>query len=410
MASKFSALATAAASVVALVGCSSASTPSPGGTSAGAFTYALITPGAAGDSGFIDSAIAGTTLAEKDLGVTGRVVEADSVSQQEGVIRSTVATHPGIILAPGLDPESLLAVARENPDQLFGVPSDISVDDLPANVEAYSINVHESSYLGGFVAGRLSTTKKVAAVLGIDNPGLNQFYYGYKQGVLAACPDCTVTPSYLNGRFSDPSAGQEAALSLYQAGNDIVFAVAGLSGQGVFTAATQQNKFAIGVDSNQDGDAEGTVIVSVMKRVDQTTYNLIERAQTGKFESGFVTAGLADGVSGLSWDAGSTVFADNGPETLTRQIPDLASQVDETRKQILAGSIVVCDALGDPQQRCVRCRRTRELTSRSSTTWPRHRTHRPDCSYAGCVNTSRPRVCLQWTTFRLTSPPARWLH
>jgi basic membrane protein A len=348
MASKFSALATAAASVVALVGCSSASAPSPGGTSAGAFTYALITPGAAGDSGFIDSAIAGTTLAEKDLGVTGRVVEADSVSQQEGVIRSTVATHPGIILAPGLDPESLLAVARENPDQLFGVPSDISVDDLPANVEAYSINVHESSYLGGFVAGRLSTTKKVAAVLGIDNPGLNQFYYGYKQGVLAACPDCTVTPSYLNGRFSDPSAGQEAALSLYQAGNDIVFAVAGLSGQGVFTAATQQNKFAIGVDSNQDGDAEGTVIVSVMKRVDQTTYNLIERAQTGKFQSGFVTAGLADGVSGLSWDAGSTVFADNGPEALTRQLPDLVSQVDETRKQILAGSIVVCDALGDP--------------------------------------------------------------
>ncbi|MCO7256609.1 BMP family ABC transporter substrate-binding protein, partial [Dickeya oryzae] len=90
--------------------------------------------------------------------------------------------QPDIILAPGLDPASLLAVAEENPDQLFGVPSDIFVDDLPDNVQAYSINVHTASYLGGFVAGSLTQTGSVGAVLGIDNPGLNQFYYGYRQG------------------------------------------------------------------------------------------------------------------------------------------------------------------------------------------------------------------------------------
>jgi basic membrane protein A len=346
---RFTLAALAAASSLALLaGCSSGTPSSTDAADEDAFSYALITPGAAGDGGFIDSAIAGTELAEKDLGVTGRVVEAESVSQQEGVIRSTVATHPGIIIAPGLDPDSLLAVANENPDQLFGVPSDIFVDELPDNVQAFSINVHESSYLGGFVAGSMTQTKKVGAVLGIDNPGLNQFYYGYKQGVLAACPDCEVTPSYLNGEFSDPSAGQEAALALYQDDNDIVFAVAGLSGQGVFTAATQEEKFAIGVDSDQDGDAPGTVIVSVMKRVGQTTYNLIEAAQKGEFESGFVAAGLADGVSGLSWDDGSTTFADEGPEDLASQVPDLTTAVEEARAQILDGTIVVCDALNDP--------------------------------------------------------------
>ncbi|MCS5736226.1 BMP family ABC transporter substrate-binding protein [Herbiconiux daphne] len=343
-------VAAAAAACLALVaGCSSTgSASSTSATDADAFTYALITPGAAGDGGFIDSAIAGTELAESELGVTGRVVEAESVSQQEGVIRSTVATHPGIIVAPGLDPDSLLAVANENPDQLFGVPSDIFVDELPENVQAFAINVHESSYLGGYVAGSLSETKKVGAVLGIDNPGLNQFFYGYKQGVLAACPDCTVTPSYLNGEFSDPSVGQEAALALYQDGNDIVFAVAGLSGQGVFTAATQEGKYAIGVDSDQDSDAPGTVIVSVMKRVDQTTYNLIEAAKNGEFESGFVSAGLADGVSGLSWDDGSTVFADEGPEALASKVPALKTEVDDLKQQIIDGSIEVCDALNDP--------------------------------------------------------------
>ncbi|HAQ59120.1 MAG TPA: BMP family ABC transporter substrate-binding protein [Microbacterium sp.] len=313
-----------------------------------AFTYALITPGAAGDGGYIDSAIAGAELAQEELGVSGRLVEAESVSQQEGVIRSTVATQPDIILAPGLEPDALLAVAEENPDQLFGVPSDIFADELPDNVQAYAINVHESSFLGGYIAGSMTQTGKVGAVLGVDAPGLNQFYYGYKQGVLAACPECTVTPTYLNGEFSDPSVGQEAALALYQEGNDIVYAVAGLSGQGVFTAATQEGKYAIGVDSNQDADAPGSVIVSVMKRVDMTTYNLIEAALNGEFESGFVQAGLSDGVTGLSWADGSTVFADEGPAELAGMVEALSAEVEDLRTQLIDGSIEVCDALNDP--------------------------------------------------------------
>lgn len=347
--------ALAALTAVALTALTGCATTTPGTTSSGSdsasaspFTFALVTPGAAGDGGFIDSAIAGTKEAETKLGVTGRVVEADSVSQQASVLRSTVATHPGLILAPGLDPDSLLAVAKENPKQKFGVPSDIFVDKLPENVEAFAINVHESSFLGGYVAGTLTTTKKVGAVLGIDNPGLNQFFYGYKQGVLAACPDCTVTPSYLNGKFSDPSLGKEAALGLYQNGNDIVFAVAGLSGQGVFTAAKAQKQYAIGVDSDQDGDAPGTVIVSVLKRVDQTTLNLIKATKDGAFKSGFTAASMKDGVTGLSWDTGSTTFADNGPAAVTAKLPALQTKLAALRKQILSGELVVCDALNAP--------------------------------------------------------------
>ncbi|MGO1630146.1 MAG: BMP family ABC transporter substrate-binding protein, partial [Microbacterium sp.] len=277
----FAAATTSLVAVLALAGCSGGSEPASGEDDA--FTYALVTPGAAGDGGFIDSSIVGAERAEEELGVTGRIVEAESVSQQESVLRSTVATQPDIILAPGLDPDSLLTVANENPDQLFGVPSDIFADDLPDNVQAYAINVHEGSYLGGYVAGTLTSTENVGAVLGIDNPGLNQFFYGYKQGVLAACPNCTVTPTYLNGEFSDPSVGQEAALSLYQSGADIVYSVAGLSGQGAFAAAEQEGGYAIGVDSNQDGDAPGTVITSVMKRVDSSTFNLIQSALDGDF-------------------------------------------------------------------------------------------------------------------------------
>lgn len=338
-----------ASALLLLTGCA-AETSDTGGSSEpeGSFTYALVTPGAAGDGSFIDASIRGVERAEEELGVSGAIVEAESVAQQESVLRSTVATRPDIILAPGLDEASLLAVANENPEQLFGVPSDIYVDELPSNVQAFTINVHTASYLGGYVAGSLTQTGTVGAVLGQDNPGLNQFYYGYLQGALAACGDCTVLPSYLNGEFGDPSVGQEAALSQFQQGADIIYAVAGLSGQGVFTAARAEGAFAIGVDVDQDADAPGTVITSVMKRVDATTYALIESALNGEFESGFVQADMADGFSGLSWSEGSTVFAEHGPEALTSQLPDLQAEIESVRERIISGEIEVCDALNDP--------------------------------------------------------------
>ncbi|MFW2513016.1 BMP family ABC transporter substrate-binding protein [Demequina sp. SO4-13] len=340
-----------AAALAFVAGCASSSatpesSPSEEGTPAD-FTYALVTPGAAGDGSFIDTAIAGAERAESELGVTGAVVEAESVSQQESVLRSTVATRPDIILAPGLDTESLLAVAEENPDQLFGVPSDIHVGELPDNVQAYSINMQDASYLGGYAAGSLTETGEVGAVLGIDNPGLNQFYYGYRQGVLDACPECEVTPTYLNGEFGDPAVGQEAALGLFQGGTDIVFAVAGLSGQGVFTAAEETGNFAIGVDLNQDDDAPGTVIASVMKRVDVTTYALIESAMNDAFTPGFVQAGIGEGFSGLSWLDGSTTFADEGPEAMASQVPDLMQEITSLQDDIVSGELEVCDALND---------------------------------------------------------------
>ncbi len=92
----------------------------------------------------------------------------------------------------------------------------------------------------------------------------------------------------------------------------------------------------------------GTVIVSVMKRVDVTTYNLIEAAMNGEFESGFVAAGMADGVSGLSWDDDSTVFADNGPADMIDALPAIQDELTDLKSQILDGSLEVCDALNDP--------------------------------------------------------------
>jgi basic membrane protein A len=212
-------------------------------------------------------------------------------------------------------------------------------------VAAFQINVHESSFLAGVVAGSLTKSKTVGAVVGGDAPGLNQFYYAYKQGVLAVCSDCKVVVAYLGFDFSNPTLGKETAVGMYEQGADIIFGVAGRSGEGVISAAQEKGLYAIGVDSNQDDIAPGSVIVSVMKRTDTSVYLLVKNTLEGNFKSGFSIIGMKEGATGLSWDAGSTTFATKGPAELTAKLPDVMKTVDDYKAKILAGTYEVCDAL-----------------------------------------------------------------
>lgn len=313
------------------------------------FSYALVTPGAVGDGSYTDTAVAGTEQADTELGVGGQIIEALSIAEQETSLRAAVETHPDIVLALSMEADTLLAVAEAFPDQNFGVPSELFADVVPDNVSAFSINVHEGSFLAGVVAGMMTESKTVGAVVGGDNPALNQFLWAYAQGVKAVCTDCTVLKSYLNFEFGDPNLGKEAALAQYGQGADIVWAVAGLSGQGVFEAAKEEGKYAIGVDSNQDADAPGVVITSMMKRTDQTTFLLIKDSLEGNFQSGFTQLSMKDGVVDLSWTgAGSTAFADSGPPEMVAKLPDVEAAVEDYRAQILDGTLEVCDALNAP--------------------------------------------------------------
>ncbi len=311
------------------------------------FSFALVTPQPRGDRSFVDASIRGAEQAMAELPVTGSIIEATGVAEQDAAMRQALAQNPDIVLGLAIEAETLLALAEEYPDQKFGVPSDIFVESLPDNVAAFQINVHESSFLVGVIAGMLSETKTVGAVVGGDGPGLNQFYWAYKQGVLAVCADCTVLVSYLNFEFNNPTLGKETALQQYEQGADIIFQVAGASGEGVISAAAEKGLYAIGVDSNQDDIAPGNVIVSMMKRVDTSTYLLVKNALEGNFTPGFSVIGMADGATGLSWDEGSTTFADNGPEALTSKLPDVMTAVEDYRSQILSGELAVCDALVD---------------------------------------------------------------
>jgi len=311
------------------------------------FTFTIVYPGPLGDKSFADSAHRGVERAIAELGVKGIEIETQSIAEHETALRGAVAGNPNMVLPLALDAQLTIDIANENPNILFGAPSDVFADTLPENMAAFTINVHESSFLAGLIAGSLTSTKIVGAAVGGEAPSLNQFFYGYKQGVLEVCSDCQVLVTYMGFNFNDPALGLETALDQYERGADIVYQVAGRTGEGVLQAAAQTGNYAIGVDSNQDWVQPGSVIVSMIKRVDVTTYKLIESAKNGTFQGGFFELGMEDGAAGISWDEGSTYFEDNGPADMVAKIPAIKDLVEQYRTDILDGTYVVCDALAD---------------------------------------------------------------
>lgn len=342
----------AVASLV-LASCGAAPATQAPAAEAPQFTCALITPNPLGDRSFIDASARGITKANEDLPVKCDIIETNGVSEHETALRGAIAQNYDLVLGLAMDTEMFVNLAKEFPEQKFASPSEIFLDELPPNMVAYQIDVHESSFLVGLIVGSLTKTKTVGAVVGGDAPGLNQFFYGYKQGVLEVCPDCTVLVGYLGFDFSNPTLGLETALGQYDQGADILYQVAGRSGEGVLEAAAQRDLYAIGVDSNQDDIQPGHVIVSSLKKVEATTFDPIKLVVDGEFSGGFQRRGLKEGFAGLSWDEGSTTFADQGPADLTAKIPEIKSLVEEYRTKILSGEYKVCDAFVPDTPECV---------------------------------------------------------
>jgi basic membrane protein A len=316
------------------------------------FTCALITPNPLGDRSFIDASARGIEKANKELPVKCDIIETNGVSEHETALRGAISQGYDLVLGLAMDTEMFVGLANEFPDQKFASPSEIFLEELPKNLVAYQIDVHESSFLVGVIVGMLTKTKKVGAVVGGDAPGLNQFFYGYKQGVLEVCPDCEVLVSYLGFDFSNPTLGLETALGLYDQGADIIYQVAGRSGEGVLEAAAQRDLYAIGVDSNQDDIQPGHVIVSSLKKVDATTYDPIKLVVDGKFAGGFQRRGMKDGFAALSWDEGSTTFKDKGPADMVAKLPEVEAAVAEWRTKINNGEYKVCDAFAPDTPEC----------------------------------------------------------
>ncbi len=251
--------------------------------------------GGLGDKSFNDNAMEGMERAKKDFGIEFQYVEPKEVAEFLGYFRDFAKDGTyDMIIGIGFDKaDAINAVAPEFPNQKF-VVIDCEPNEMD-NVVGIKFKDNEKAFLTGIVAGGTTQTDKIGVVGGMDIPLINALAAGFKAGAAYGNRNVDVQVKYV-GSWNDANTAKELALSMYDAGADMVYQGAGGSGLGVFSAAADAGKLAIGSDVNQillDPDA---IFLSSIRRVDVAIYNEIEKLYNGIFEPGNHVYGLKEGV------------------------------------------------------------------------------------------------------------------
>jgi basic membrane protein A len=285
------------------------------------------------DKSFNEAAYNGVERWKKDTGKPYLDFEIANEAQREQAMRRMAERGANPVIGVGFSQASSIEkVARAFPKSRFVVID--GVVDLP-NVESVLFKEQEGSFLVGMLAALASRSGKVGFVGGMDIPLIRKFQCGYEQGAKYANPKIEVfalmtgtTPA----AWSDPARGGELARAQFAKGVDVVFAAAGGTGVGVYQAAKDAGKLAIGVDSNQNHLHPGTMLTSMVKRVDRAVYDASK-----EFRPGLTVLGLKEG--------GVDYALDEFNATLVT--PAMKSRAEAARADIVGGRIKVADYMAD---------------------------------------------------------------
>lgn len=293
--------------------------------------------GGLGDKSFNDAAYAGLKRAEKELGIVGEYREPGEGAHREAHLRHFAKGDADLIIGVGfLFTDEIRAMAFDFPKKKFACV-DYTVDDreIPENLAALTFREEEGSFLVGAIAALKSQTGKIGFVGGVESPLIKKFEAGYTQGAKHVRPDIEVKAVYAgvsDTAFKDPQKGKELASSLYDAGCDVIYHASGSTGLGVFKAAEERKKLAIGVDRDQsDEAAPGVVLTSMTKNTDTAVFDVIESVVKGNFRGGVMSLGLKEGGVGY-------VYNEKNKHLIGEEIH---RKVEELKSKIIAGEITV---------------------------------------------------------------------
>ena len=291
------------------------------------------------DKSFNEGIWNGLEKFRKETGIKYREFEVRQEAQREQFLRKLASRGSDPILAVGFGQADAVAkVAKEFPNTRFSI-IDVGWLDAP-NIQGIAFKEHEGSFLVGVLAAMKSKTGKVGFVGGMDIPLIHKFACGYVQGVKHINSGTTVFQKMTGttpAAWSDPARGAQLAKTMYDSGADIVYAAAGSTGLGVLQAAADNKKLSIGVDSNQNHIQPGSVLTSMLKRVDVAAYQVFKSAQDGTWKSGVKILGLAEEGVGWALDEHNSNLVSSTME----------SKVGQVRKDIISGKISVHDYMSN---------------------------------------------------------------
>ena len=281
------------------------------------------------DKSFNQSAYEGAQRWKKDTGKNYMEFEISNDTQRMQAIRRMAERGADPIISIGFAQASALeAVAKDFPKTHFAI---IDATVNKPNVQSVQFKEQEGSFVVGAVAAAASKTGKVGFVGGMDIPLIRAFQCGYEQGVHATNAKAEVFSNMTgttSSSWNDPTRGAELAKSQFAKGADVVFAAAGGTGIGVYQAAKDAGKLAIGVDSNQNHVQPGTMLTSMVKRVDVAVYNVL-KGWTG----GAQVLGLKEGGVDYALD-------EHNAKVFT---PALKAVAEKVKADIISGKTKVID-------------------------------------------------------------------
>jgi len=311
--------------------------------------------GGLGDKSFNDAANAGLQQAIAD----GLVCEDNVVTNEANSTGSdrdqnlqaladagfNLVIGVGFAFSPGVN-----TIAPDYPDTSFmivdgyatcGTACGLTNDaEAITNVADYTFKEQEGSFLVGAAAVLKCQCKTIGFLGGQTGPLIEKFQAGYEAGAHQIDPDVEVLVEYIGDdttAFNDPVKGEELSTAMYDDGAEIIYHASGASGAGLFNAAVEAQKEAIGVDSDQyltaSPEQQPLILTSMLKRVDVAVFNSIEAVGAGSLGGSQVFGMAEDGVD----------YATSNPEELTA---DITEQLDAFKQQIIDGTIVVPETPG----------------------------------------------------------------
>jgi basic membrane protein A len=285
------------------------------------------------DKSFNEAAYNGAERWKKETGKPYLEFEIANEAQREQAMRRMADKGASPIIGVGFGQGSAMEkIAKEFPKLQFAIID--SVVKLP-NVESVVFKEQEGSFLVGMMASLASKSGKVGFIGGMDIPLIRKFQCGYEQGAKYANPKVEVTANMTgttSSAWNDPTRGGELAKAQFAKGVDVIFAAAGGTGVGVYQATKDAGKLAIGVDSNQNHLHPGTMLTSMVKRMDVAVYNLSKKTTPG-----LTVLGLKEGGVDYALDQHNAKLV----------TPDMKKKVDAAKADIIAGKIKVADYMAD---------------------------------------------------------------
>jgi basic membrane protein A len=241
----------------------------------------------------------------------------------------------------GVDQGPPCVTADGLPDTTFACAGDAAT--LLPQFVALSYQEDQAGYLAGMAAASASKTGTIGAIGGITLCGpCIRYIQGFKLGAESINPDIKlvvawVTDSDFVKAFNDPVTGKSFGQQFLQQNPDVdvLFQVAGKTGNGVLDAACEAGIWGVGVDVDQAlsyPNAASCIITSAEKKlalsVETDIRNIVDGTMAGGDDH---------------WDAardgiGYSPFHDNADAMPA----DMADLLDAAFAEMKAGTLVTC--------------------------------------------------------------------